>query len=152
MKNKIININKIKQIFILLNIMYNQKIKNNSKINTIKTLDLRAIIKYINLIILILCSVVGAGFVSGSEVYEFFLKYGNISFLGLIIFFIFVYLIIYKIVKDVCYEEKNKNNKINNNLELKNNNYLRIYLKNIITILNVLIISSAMFSGLKYTL
>ena len=31
-------------------------------------------LKYIELMILILCSIIGVGFISGAEIYEFFVK------------------------------------------------------------------------------
>ena len=95
----------------------------------------------------IIGSVIGAGFASGQEINSFFYKYGIIGILGIIISIFLISLIIYKvflIIKkenintyknflEIIFENKNikKNNKIKNNKnKLKINNEKNKIIKN----------------------
>jgi len=83
----------------------------------------------------IIGSLIGAGFASGQEINSFFYKYGIIGILGILISVFLISLIIYKvffIIKkeninsykeflEIIFENKKiKNNKIENNLKIKN--------------------------------
>ena len=91
----------------------------------------------------IIGSVIGAGFASGQEINSFFYKYGIIGILGIIISIFLISLIIYKvflIIKkenintyknflEIIFENKNINKKIineKNNKKIKKNKYLNI--------------------------
>lgn len=101
--------------------------------------------KYIELFILMLCSIIGAGFISGSEVYEFFIKDKN-SYLGLFVFFILVFIFIFK----VLYESKNENLLNIKYVKISTLKNIKNKLKEFVIFINVLLISGAMFSGLKF--
>ena len=51
----------------------------------------------INISMVIIGSIIGAGFASGQEINSFFYKYGLIGILGIIISIILISLIIYKV-------------------------------------------------------
>ncbi len=121
--------------------------------------------KYAGLMLVMLCSFVGVGFVSGAEIYEFFVRFSPYSFAGIFVFFMLCFLLTYKII---CFATINRkaamlmgenieqghyknyvkmqNYAINND---KNTFKYKIIIRNIIVFLNVLFISGAMFSGLK---
>lgn len=115
----------------------------------------------IELFLIMFCSFVGVGFVSGAEIYEFFLKFGNSFYLGLIVFFILVFVIIYKMI---YYSKISKNTLIahnftqkntflkNNQTKLKDKNNVKYIIKEIVFGVNSFVISGAMFAGLKYFL
>ena len=67
-----------------------------------------SLIKLINLAIMMLCAMVGVGFVSGAEIYEFYARFKGCSFIGIIVFFILMFLLVYK---NIC-ENKNKKTEI----------------------------------------
>ncbi len=53
----------------------------------------------LNVTFIIIGVILGAGFASGKEIYIFFAKYGKIGILGIIVSFLFLGLIIYKVIK-----------------------------------------------------
>ncbi|MBQ8425781.1 MAG: hypothetical protein IJX17_07210, partial [Clostridia bacterium] len=126
--------------------------KNKYKILSIKS----GVLKYIELMILILCSVVGVGFISGAEIYEFFVQFGDFYILGILTFLILSFVIIYKILKDIMFENYDKNcNFLQNNNKIcvkntKNGIKFNKIMKDINSLFNVVIISGTMFSGLKH--
>ena len=111
----------------------------------------------INLFLLLFCSFIGVGFVSGAEVYEFFVRFKTGAIFGLTLFFILVSLIIYRLL---CISKLNFNNENFDKKSIKNNNLKQNYLikqnlsvkskiREFVFTLNVFIVASAMFSGLK---
>ena len=94
------------------------------------------------------CSVVGVGFVSGAEIYQFFVRFGTFSYLGVLVFFILIFYFINKILKDN--QEIENDLKMNNlnNLSLKNTFLTKSKLKSKLLFFNILMMSSAMFAGL----
>ena len=100
----------------------------------------------------IIGSIIGAGFASGQEINSFFYKYGIIGILGIIISIFLISLIIYKVFLIIKKENINtykeflliifKNNKIKNNkIKTNKNKYLNIsYITNII--INIFLIIS----------
>ena len=109
--------------------------------------------EYFGLFILIFCSIIGVGFVSGAEIFEFFSRFGNYSYFGIIVFFIMVYLIIYRILYkntinfdllNMANEEQKHYQKRQKIVKFKQKFY------KIIIFFNVFVIASAMFSGLNY--
>ena len=65
--------------------------------------------KIINVICIIICTVVGAGFASGKEIYRFFAELGKSGFIGIILSTLFLGIIIFFSLKIIT------KNKINNN-------------------------------------
>ena len=94
--------------------------------------------KVIKAIFLILGSIIGAGFVSGKEIFVYFSKYGIYSFLALIPLFFLLYFFIYFIF----YFSKTKGLNYINVYVFKNKNIFKLFL-----FCCFLIISSAMFAG-----
>lgn len=96
---------------------------------------------------LAICSVIGAGFISGAEVFEFYARFGEFAYLGITVFFVLCTLLTYKIVY---------NKKIEKVQNLCNTSPKKAFLsknkiKSFIINMNVLLISGAMFSGLVST-
>lgn len=148
--------------------------KNKMMVFNINKLKVK---EYFHLFILIFCAIVGVGFVSGAEIYNYFAKYGNFGYFGAIIFFVAVYIVLNVILINIMNfrqnsfinktkikeGEKFKNKTIENNqfdkinfnnedlLKIKNVNFQKIKLKiyNVVVFFNVLIFSGAMISGLK---
>ncbi len=120
---------------------------------------------YFNLMLVMICSFVGVGFVSGAEIYEFFVRFGSWCYLGIFVFYLLCFLLVYKILvggktKQISLDLKvqNKSENYNNfysktHNNLKNNSKNTILNKNnfrqLVVFLNVFLISGAMFSGLK---
>ena len=125
------------------------------KILFFKVSKKRNIIKKINLILILFCSFVGVGFVSGAEIYEFFLRFGKAYYLGIILFVLLVYLIIYKMLvyskirkKDInIYKKSLKNCNNLKNSAIFGKKYL---IKEFVFGLNSFIVSGAMFAGIRY--
>lgn len=105
--------------------------------------------KVIKSAFIIIGSIIGAGFASGKEIYEYFAKFGTISLLFIIPLFILFYVFI-RIYLSVGKKHNNiKVNVLNNHLCRKINlfNKSLSYL-NIFMFTTFLILCSAMFSGL----
>ena len=66
----------------------------------------------LKVVLVIIGTLIGAGFASGKEVYVFFNKYGSCGLYGMILSGIILSLVIYKVLK------LTKNNKIDNYKEL----------------------------------
>ena len=133
-----------------------------NKINTISLSSLRNFKSRFNLFLLMLCSFVGVGFVSGAEIFEFFVRFGACFWLGILLFFVLVLLITYKMLKlsKISYIGL-KNTILENNLQLKINTEntknskkerIKTQIRETVFGVNALMIASAMFSGLKYFL
>lgn len=105
-------------------------------------------LSYFKIIVLMLCSVVGVGFVSGAEIYQFFVRFGKFSNLGVLVFFILIFCLANKILNENQVIENGL--KMNNldNLLLKNTFLVKSWLKSKLLFFNILMMSSAMFSGL----
>ena len=89
----------------------------------------------IKIVMVIIGTLIGAGFASGREIYLFFLKFGKLGLVGIIISSILTGIIIYKTLKII--KEKNIKNyndlleNINTNIKYKEINF---FIKNIVTI------------------
>lgn len=114
---------------------------------------------YAVLIVMMLCSVVGVGFVSGAEIYRFFTRFGSYAYFGVVVFFVLIYFLTLKILKSDKVTQKNSNAEISHNQKYlkminlskfnsKNAFLSKSGLKSILTNLNVFMLSSAMFAGL----
>lgn len=115
----------------------------------IKTVNFWKGLKYINLILIMLCSVVGVGFVSGAEIYEVFVRFGDFWVLSVIVFFVLMFLLTYKII--YSQNKIQKSQKLYNLQKetIKNTFLSKIQIKSILLFVGVVLISGAMFSGLK---
>ena len=98
---------------------------------------------------LIIGSIIGAGFASGKEIFTFFAKYGVISLLFVVPLFFLIYLFNYVYLKFGS-KFKNFDLKKGNHLLCKNKSFFKITYNplNVIMFLTFLILSSAMFSAL----
>lgn len=105
--------------------------------------------KNIELMCLLVGSIVGVGFITGAEVYESFARFGANSFAGILFLFILFFVLSFKMLKEKMIYQKEQNLLNFETNSLKNTNYVKIYIKKIILFFNVLMISSAMFSGLQ---
>ena len=118
--------------------------------------------QYLSLITIMVCSFIGAGFVSGAEIYEFFARFKWASIFGIIVFFLLSFLLCYKILisssnhtktsnNSSCFKNKNLNLKMyyNKKITQKNTFLIKNNLKNIIVVLNCFFIACAMVAGLK---
>lgn len=105
-------------------------------------------LSYFKIIVLMLCSVVGVGFVSGAEIYQFFVRFGKFSNLGVLVFFILIFCLANKILNEN--QEAENIVKMNNSskLSLKNTFLTKLKLKSKLKFFNILMMSSAMFAGL----
>lgn len=87
----------------------------------------------IKIVMVIIGTLIGAGFASGREIYLFFLKFGKLGLVGIIVSSILTGIIIYKTLKII----KEKNIKNYNDL-LENINFkhkkINFFIKNIVTI------------------
>ncbi len=102
--------------------------------------------------ILMICSVVGVGFVSGAEIYQFFARFGKFSYLGIFVFFVSLFYLTNKILKENQEIENvsKMNNFYKNN---RNNTFLKKFnIKSKLMFFNVLMMASAMFSGLFHVI
>lgn len=108
---------------------------------------MKVVVYYFKLMVMMICAIVGVGFVSGAEIYSFFVKFGNFSYISVILFFILMFFLILKILNDKT-NEKNivKLNKFHKN-KVKNTNKEKDKIKSILIFLNILMVAAAMFSG-----
>lgn len=92
---------------------------------------------------------IGVGFISGAEIYEFFVRFGNFCYVGIGLFFVLNFLFCFKILMGDNHQNNItklylfKNKRANNTFLNKNK------IKKTIIFFNVLLIASAMFSGLR---
>lgn len=108
--------------------------------------------KLVNLFLLMIGTVVGVGFVTGAEIYSFFARFVANSIFGLVCFFVLFFALTYKILtKNKINENELKLQNFDKNFS-KNTNLRKFCIKNYLVFFNVLMIASAMFSGLKYVI
>lgn len=103
---------------------------------------------YFKILVLMLCAIIGVGFVSGAEIYQFFVRFGRFSYLGVLIFFLVLFYLVIKILNDNNQAEKvYKMNILENNT--KNYTFsLKFKIKSKLIFFNGLMMASAMFAGL----
>lgn len=103
-----------------------------------------------SMFLLLLCSYVGVGFVSGAEIYEFFLRFGDAFCLGVVVFFALVWAVIYKMLRmsqkddKSMFVKKSENSKVNAFFSP----FFKQKISEFVFTINVFLISGAMFSGL----
>lgn len=96
----------------------------------------------IKISLLIVGSIIGAGFASGKEIYQYFAKFGSVCFILLPILFLVLFFSILLLLKLGQKLKINYINELNGKL-FKNKNTINIF-----TFLTFLILSAAMFSGI----
>lgn len=113
------------------------------------------------LILLLVGSIVGIGFISGAEIYQFFVKFEVCCVFGIILFFTLMFLLVYKIFYKKFYNQKHpKTHKIltcQNDVKMKKNNkkhhkntiLIKNQIENFLIIASTVALSGAMFSGLR---
>ena len=94
----------------------------------------RFIFKSLKLGIMMLCAIVGVGFVSGAEIYSFYVRFGNFAYLGVFVFFVLMFFLLNKIFKDF---ENNENVVKVNNLNKNNAKNTFLTRSNIKSILDI---------------
>lgn len=106
----------------------------------------------LNILVLIcqmLGTMVGVGFVTGAEIYQFFIRFNINSIFGFCLFFILIFYLTNKIL---C-ETFNKQNSVKlhkfNIFYAKNTTLDKFKIKNFLTNINLILVASAMFAGLK---
>lgn len=105
--------------------------------------------KLSNLFVMMVCGIVGVGFISGAEIYEFFVKFGNYYYIGIAVFFVLNFILSYKILASNTKSNITlKMQKIDNN-KAKSTNNSKNLIKSILIFVNVLLMSAAMISGIK---
>lgn len=103
---------------------------------------------WLKIIVLMLCSVVGVGFISGAEIYQFFVRFGKFSYLGVFIFFLLMFFLTNKILKQNQHSQNVlKMNNYTKNM-VNNTFLLKFKVKSKLLFFNILMMSSAMFAGL----
>lgn len=107
------------------------------------------LLSILNVFLLSVGSIIGVGFLSGSEIWSFFTRFGETFFYVLPFMFVLLFFGCYKILKKSEIEDKyakmynfHKNNG-------KNANLMKLKLTTIFFNIEMLLCSAAMFSGLK---
>lgn len=80
------------------------------------------LIKVFNLYVILVCAIVGVGFVSGAEIYTFFVRFGNWFYVGVIVFFGLMFALTYKILGERNSQFVNKKNSIKTRKAISKNN------------------------------
>lgn len=107
---------------------------------------------YVELFLLMLGTMVGVGFVTGAEIYSFFARFGVSFVFGIILFFVLSFSLTYKILtKNANNENMLKMQNSHKNI-LKNTILTKSGVKSFLVFFNLLMIASAMFSGLKFVI
>ena len=102
----------------------------------------------LKIVMMMLCAIVGVGFISGAEIYHFFARFEKFAVISIIIFFALMFFLSYKIIwKNYGVENDVKMNNLNKKL-VKNTFLSKVKLKLFLTNFNLLLVSSAMFAGL----
>ena len=126
----------------------------------------------IKMFLLIFCSIVGVGFVSGAEIFEFFARFDGYYFWAIFVFSIFSFFVTQKILYKAFFSAKSREKYKTNNIYTKNKSAksgrflgekrqkqdakaktregFKDRLYNFTLFLDVFLMSGAMFSGLSY--
>ncbi len=86
---------------------------------------------------------------TGAEIYSFFARFGANSIFGLACFFVLFFALTYKILTKNPYTENDLNLQNFDKIKAKNTVLQKYQAKRILIFFNILMIASAMFSGLK---
>ena len=102
----------------------------------------------LKIVLLFSCSILGVGFISGSEIYEFFVRFKVFLPVSIIIFFMLIFVLTRKVfIQNNNYQNSLKMQNFDKNVS--NKTFLnKFYIKRFLLFLNCFAVSSAMFSGL----
>lgn len=100
--------------------------------------------KQIKIIFLIIGTIIGAGFISGKEVFEFFSKFGYYSYLVILPMFFCLYYFITKLLLIGANNKINNIEKLNLIIFKKDNKIIKVF-----TFLSFIILSSTMISAIN---
>lgn len=110
---------------------------------------LKVIYTVLNVFMLCLGSIIGVGFLSGAEIWIFFVRFGENFVIAIVVLFVILSIFCYKIINlNGC---ENKLQKMQKMLRLstKNTKFNKKSIKNFLLNLEILMFAAAMFSGLK---
>lgn len=114
-----------------------------------KTLCFNNFFKYAKLFVLLLISIIGVGFISGAEIYQFFVKFENLFWFGILLFFVLMFALTNKILSETTVI-KNSLKMQNLNISTSKNTLLaKIKIKSFLTNFCYILMSAAMLSGLR---
>lgn len=128
----------------------NAKIKQVNSNNNITKNSYKITTKFmLKIVLLFSCSILGVGFISGSEIYEFFVRFKMFLSLGCIIFFALIFILTKKIfIQNNNYQNMLKMQNFDKNIS--NKTFLNKFnIKRFLLFLNCFAVSAAMFSGLQ---
>lgn len=94
-------------------------------------------------------TMVGVGFVTGAEIYQFFIKFKINSIFGFCLFFVLTFCLTNKIFSETIKEQNMIKLQNIDKIYTKNTSLNKFKIKNYLTNINLLLVASAMFSGLK---
>ena len=112
-------------------------------------LGLKGMWKWIELLCLMVGSIVGVGFVSGAEIFHSFARFGANCFFGIFVVFVLMFLLCFKIFLEKFKNKKCVNLQNFDKNNAKNTNITKVFVKNSLVFLSLILVSAAMFSGLK---
>lgn len=101
------------------------------------------------LICMMIGAIVGVGFITGAEIYESFLKNNNSIIVSILILFLLLFVLSYKILSDKYKLQKLPKMQNLSNIIQNNTIYRKNQIKKFLTFVCVVLISSAMFAGIK---
>lgn len=105
--------------------------------------------KSLQIILILLCSIIGVGFISGAEIFEYFAKFKCYSYVGIVCVFVILFVLS---LKTALQQSEPKNRKIvakNPKNDIKIINLDKISIKNFLNVISLCIVCGAMCSGLK---
>lgn len=105
--------------------------------------------KSLQIILILLCSIIGVGFISGAEIFEYFAKFKCYSYVGIACVFVILFVLS---LKTALQQNEPKNRKIvakNPKNDIKIINLDKISIKNFLNVISLCIVCGAMCSGLK---
>lgn len=105
--------------------------------------------KWMEALALLICSIVGVGFVSGAEIYEFFVRFGEFKFVGIAFVFIFTFLLIYKILRNLQKAKNCKSIQILSKNDIKTIEINKKTVRSLLIFLCTCLVCGAMVSGLR---
>lgn len=104
------------------------------------------------ILVMMACSIVGVGFVSGTEIFEFYVRFQEYFVVGVVAFFLILFALSKKVLNEFCYEEKMFKMQKSIKIMSKNTILIKSQIKSFLIKFNCLMVSGAMFSGLNVLL
>lgn len=104
------------------------------------------------ILIMMTCAIVGVGFVSGAEIFEFYVRFKQFFILGVIVFFCLLFVLSRKVLFEFVNDDKCFKMQKSTKKYAKNTILVKNQIKQFLLWFNCLLVSSAMFSGLNVLL